>query len=413
MLNLTAGLLLALSGSLYSTETRASTDIIEESARYLSQDRLDGRQFGKQGNIDARNYLVAKMQELKIEPAGDNLTFLQNFTGGANLVGIIRPAYDTSRTQLPTVMIGAHFDHVNHCHSHKKALSKVCNGAADNAAAVAAILGAVKQMRNNIQSPVAVVFWDGEEQGLIGSRTFAKKPSFDVSALRLYINLDIVGSNLMRGLESHTFAIGAESGGERLINDIQVAAGQEKIKVNQASYAFGHYRSDMTSFVLAGYKLPFVFFSDGDGNVYHTDADEYENLNMMKVRAVSRTVGKLAISTAEVSKENYQYTAPIIHLKKNTLGGIISGSILGLRNGIVYPTFQDVKTTYRLLGEALQFQQENQLSAGTIAHLSQEKETLKNFIDAGPYSYGMRDSMKIANAAAALLETSKSLRFIP
>jgi len=78
---------------------------------------------------------------------------------------------------------------------------EICNGAADNAAAVAVALSAAQNLASEIQAPVALAFWDGEERGLLGSDSFLQNPSFNLGQIVAYINLDIIGSSAAKQAE--------------------------------------------------------------------------------------------------------------------------------------------------------------------------------------------------------------------
>ena len=379
-------------------------DIISDSAQFLSSDSLKGRSAGTIGNKKARDYLLHKMQELGLE------TSVHSFGKGKNLIGIIRPK-NKNVSDLPQVILGAHFDHVNHCKSSRLAKSKTCNGAADNSAAVAAVLGAVEILKKTATQTIAIIFWDAEEKGLLGSRAFANSPTFDLSETKLYINLDIIGLNLFRGMESHSFIIGAESGGQELMNQVDRVSQESALNFHQLTYGFAHYRSDMTSFVINNRKIPFVFFTDGDGKVYHSSADEFEFLNLDKVRAIASTISKLA-NTAAAPETAFPYRQPTI-LLGNRGPGLVIGPFLGLRNGLVLPLHKDVAAIKKLTQELLELAEKNQFSAGTRNSLLKNINTLDAYEKEGPENFGKMRGMKIMLMTKNLLDLSKKLKFIP
>ena len=387
---------------IFSFNSRA--DIVSESAEFLSSDALKGRSAGTIGNQKAREYLFQKMQEMDLEPV------VHSFSKGKNLIGIIRPE-NKNVSPLPQVIIGAHFDHVNHCKSSRLAKSRTCNGAADNAAAVAAVLGAVEILKKTADQTIAIIFWDAEEKGLLGSRAFASNPTFDLSETKLYINLDIIGLNLFRGMESHSFIIGVESGGQELMDQVDLVSQESSLRYHQLSYGFAHYRSDMTSFVINNRKIPFVFFTDGDGKVYHSSADEFEYLNLDKVRGIATTISKLANRVA-VSETGFPYRQPSI-LLGNRGPGLVIGPFLGLRNGMVLPLHKDVRAIRKLTEELLAIADKNQISAGTRKSLLKNIRTLDSFEKEGPGSFGKMRGMKLMMMTKNLLDMSKKLKFIP
>jgi len=262
----------------------------------IAGDDTEGRVCLSEGNALARTRLSARMASLGIRPAGTVPgSYDQPFYSGVNLIGVLEP--EGMAGQPPRVLIGAHHDHIGRadvygCLSRDGAASDICNGASDNAAAVAVVLAAVEAVVSEISAPVAVALWDAEEFGKLGSRHFVENPTFDTKALRLYINLDVIGTNLFIGAEEHTFAIGAESGGENLLEDLSAAAGVSPLRTHVLSTALGQGRSDHERFRGV---LPFVFLSDGTGPSYHTTADEIHTVNVHKALETARIVGALVL----------------------------------------------------------------------------------------------------------------------
>lgn len=386
-------------------------DIVEESSRFLSHDDLRGRKSGTPGNMEARRYLVSRLKELGVLPAGE-AGYEQRFNKGTNILGVIMPERGIHDGDSPKVLIGAHYDHVDHCKKSSLARSRVCNGAADNAAAVASILGAIEEIKKKATHPVAIALWDAEEKGLLGSRYFVKNPTFSLESLRLYINLDIIGLNLFRGFEDHSFILGAESGGKELKAMVSEATKESGIKFHQLSYGLGHYRSDMTSFVLGGVELPTVFFTDGDGKAYHTTADEFENLNLKKVRGISRTIGNLALA-ASGRDEKFLYEAPLIRLSNRTLGGRISGAILGFRNGVVLPLYSDIDPLVELMKEIEGVLGKNKLPGSTASKIHGKTQRLLSIKDNGIEYFGKGEGIYVGQYAQYLLGLSRKNNFIP
>jgi hypothetical protein len=298
----------------------------------LSADEMEGRLPGTKGHEKAKDMLTNWMHLRGLKPAGEKNSYQQSVRQkqkilGQNLLGII-PNHNPN--DKPVILLSAHYDHHGtHCASSPLAHSKYCNGAADNAAGVAAVMGVVEQLVGKTSVPIAVAFWDLEEQGLVGSNYFAKHPSFSTNQLQLMINLDIVGLTLVPQLKGIHLAIGAESGGEALTKDVQLAAQYAQQKLFNFSYALGAHRSDMTSFVANGYKLPFVFFSDGDGSVYHTTGDEFAYVDYAKVLRISHMVTELTkLAMKRATPYSYQLETGFM--------------------GITLPKFTDAKTMHAL-----------------------------------------------------------------
>lgn len=302
---------------------------IKSDVEYLASDRLKGRQTGTKENTAVQNWLVKRLSDLKVRPFGDtartkfefefknSYDFLSKLPiEGTNLIGVVYPENKWT-DEAPKVFLGAHFDHKNACAKKFENPDDICNGATDNATAVAVLLSIIDGLSKNIKTPVAIAFWDAEELGLLGSDAFLKNSSFDLSEVKTYINLDIIGSNLYKGFENHHVILGAETGGKELIALTKEISGKESavIQYHQLSYAFGHGRSDMTSFLRNGYKIPSLFFSDADGAVYHSNSDETKYVNFAKVESVARVVMNLTIEISGNKDLNFKFNQPTIDRK--------------------------------------------------------------------------------------------------
>ncbi len=89
------------------------------------------------------------------------------------------------------VMIGAHFDS---WHSGQ--------GATDNAAGSIVMMEAMRILRTldlPLRRTVRIALWSGEEQGLIGSRTWVRMHAAELDRVSAYLNIDN-GSGRLRGV---------------------------------------------------------------------------------------------------------------------------------------------------------------------------------------------------------------------
>ena len=76
----------------------------------------------------------------------------------------------------------------------------ICNGATDNAAGVAAVLGVGRALAHRHSRPrrsVVLALWDSEEDGLLGSSYYTQHPLVPLARTVGYVNFDIQGANLL------------------------------------------------------------------------------------------------------------------------------------------------------------------------------------------------------------------------
>lgn len=315
----------------------------------LSTDEFAKSEPNEEPGEKSRKWIIQWLERNKFQPAGDNGSFLQTFEGGHNILAMKYPNNQVTANSKPSLILSAHYDKLSECTIVKKSRSQFCNGAADNASSVAIAMAVANDITTQINAPVLVALWDGEEKGLLGSKAFADHPTVALEGVNLLINLDIIGSDLYRGLEQNLFVLGSETGGAQLVSDIQASKGYLDLKL--LSYAFSHDRSDHTSFMVKGYEIPTVFFSDADGGYYHTSGDEISHLNFMKVFQVANLVENLSIKASEVS---YEFTSP----------SNISGFYI--------PRGEDIAPLKRLLGQVIRFTLLNGLKP-------EQKEQLESF----------------------------------
>ncbi|OYZ19582.1 MAG: hypothetical protein B7Y39_11880 [Bdellovibrio sp. 28-41-41] len=404
---------------------------IKEDVTYLASDKLNGRVTGTAENLEVQNWLIQRLKELKIRPAGNTAktSFQYPFANsydfktqekihGTNIMGIVYPRKNWTE-EKPHLLIGAHYDHIATCWKKFDAEDSICNGAADNAAAVAVVLSVAQNLADSIQSPVALAFWDGEESGLLGSDAFLKEPSFDLSQLNAYINLDIIGLNLYAGLENHHMIIGSETGGAKLEKLVKEMADQESSKVtyHRLSYAFGHGRSDMSSFIRHGLNVPLLFFSDGDGPVYHSSSDEVKNINFDKVSSIAEVIRKLSIQLSKMSASEFEYRQPTIFIDKGTFLQIVLTKIFGtnhmLKTGFPVPTYSDLDVVMELYEKAIQNAERNKLKPESVKKLTDLLNSMKEIKAKGNKKLFGMDNYNLLKAAAIFTATTRELTFVP
>jgi Peptidase family M28 len=250
----------------------------------LASDDMGGRDNATDGSTRAQRYLIDRLDDFAVgldaSASGDD-AFRQAFAGGTNILALI------PGTELPDeyVIVGAHYDHLgSRCRSADPA-DTICNGATDNAAGVAAVLAIGEQLARERGGPsrsMILAFWDREEDGLQGSRAWIAEPPVPLEQTVAYMNYDIQGANILPTLRDTTFAIGAETGGDRLTAAVGRAVEPGALSTQLLSWVFGQGRSDYLPFIQAG--VPTVFFSDSTGPCYHTAQDEADIVDDAKLR---------------------------------------------------------------------------------------------------------------------------------
>ncbi len=150
-------------------------------------------------------------------------------------------------------------------------------GANDNASGTAVLLDLAHKFANRKTPPkynVAFLFFSGEEMGLKGSLYYVQHPAFDLSKIKLLINLDMVGSGdkgitIVNGKEltDVTETIKKINGKYNLLPDI-------KTRLNAPN-------SDHYPFTMVGVPAIFIY-TRGDYKEYHNIYDRREKVPLSK-----------------------------------------------------------------------------------------------------------------------------------
>jgi len=156
----------------------------------LSADSMEGRRAGTEGSRRARRWIIGQLQAMGAKPAFQ--TFEQavklppraeSDTSGANVVVRIPGKSPGGRA----LVASAHYDHLG------VRDGVVFNGADDDASGCVALLTmAERLLRDAPQHDVILVFFDAEESGGHGAKTFVASPPLPLERIAFDLNLDMV-----------------------------------------------------------------------------------------------------------------------------------------------------------------------------------------------------------------------------
>ncbi len=288
--------------------------INEDAARahvcFLADDLLEGRRAGERGSRIAKRYIVSQIQETGLKPLlGDSyeqpfeacgtqkLKRSPRFYVNADSIAKIKKGvYQTLALSnvlavLPGqesdeyVVVGAHLDHEGMYADI--AGDGIYNGADDNASGVSAVLQIMKAFVASGEKPkrtVVFAFWDGEEQGLLGSQYFTDH--FEgMRNVKGYLNFDMVGSGTDSKYLMYFFTAAHPQLGEWLKDDIS----KYKFSTFEPDYRAWENPvggSDQQSFHLKG--VPIVWYHTGGQPHYNQPTDEASTLNYPKLTDITR-----------------------------------------------------------------------------------------------------------------------------
>ncbi len=210
-----------------------------------------------------------------------------------NVLGFVYGTDPTLRGEI--VAIGAHWDHIG-----PNGNRLVYNGADDDASGCGMILELARAVAQEIGSPkrsLLILFFTGEEDGLLGSRYFAAHPTVPLGQIVAMLNFDMVGQG-----DGTVGMAGGELLGDAWDGYKEHLSPEETEKLHFYRTSTTWY-GDYGPFHRAG--IPSVgFWSSGEHPFYH----QYEDDATYIRREVVESVGKSAQNFLLYLLNDYPYS---------------------------------------------------------------------------------------------------------
>jgi hypothetical protein len=312
--------------------------------QHLAGDDLGGRAPGSAGSAAARAYVIDRIRDFAPGAAGGvgDARYLQPYPGGTNVVATIRGTDEPDRF----VVVGAHYDGRGaDCPSTNPA-DAICNGATDDASGVAALIQlAISLGRRSPRLSVVVAFWDGTGQGRKGSSWYVDHPLVPLADTVAYVDLDTLGANLSPGLRDDSTVIGAESGGQALVDVVQgIGDAHRFLTIEQFTAALGGGLGDRVSFV--DRHIPALTFTDGFGPCRGTAADELDVVDQEKLGWEAEVIESVVrqVATDPVPRWSASPTLPT-QVDAATALGVLDRAAVDV--GLLSPADRDAFAAHR------------------------------------------------------------------
>lgn len=290
------------------------TQSMQKDMEYLASDKLEGREFGSNGEKEAAKYLVKRFKKLGLEPKG---------TDGYYQVFSVKPKYnphakvqaDTSKAlegrnvigyidnqAQYTVVIGAHFDHLGY--GAQGSLSEetaIHNGADDNASGVTVMLQLADWLQEKYSNNnYLFIAFSGEEKGLWGSNWFVKHPTVELASINYMLNMDMVG-RLDQEKKLAVYGTGTSPTWNTFLEKIAESNG-----IKMISKESGVGPSDHTSFYLA--DEPVLHFFTGQHDDYHKPTDDADKINYEGMKVVQKFIEDVIAAANDKGKLEFTKT---------------------------------------------------------------------------------------------------------
>ncbi len=262
----------------------------------IADDSMEGRRAGTGGGVRAATLLIHELGRLGVqplveryvmpftatskipedapEPYGNGGPFQKSLppfrfskVSGANILGIVQG------TDHPTryIVVSAHYDHLG------ASGSRIWNGANDNASGSAGILAIAQWVATNpLKNSIIFAWFDGEEEGLLGSSFFVEHSPVPLDSIIANVNLDMVSSapnNRLFATGTHVWPV--------MKTFVDSVASLHLVDLRQGHDQGGRddwvERSDMKAFNAA--HIPFIHFGTEESSDYHRTSDRSERAN--------------------------------------------------------------------------------------------------------------------------------------
>jgi Zn-dependent M28 family amino/carboxypeptidase len=285
-LPLAPAILFSVSFALFAVQDGA-LEKLQKDVIALAAPEMAGRGNGHEGLEKAIDYIAESYKKIGLEPAVQTFPYhLASSTKKKpdgflkNVVATVQGHDKELRSQF--IVIGAHLDHLG----TRKTLGgqeAIFLGADDNASGSAALLELARHFKENPPARSLIfVHFSGEEWGMLGSQHWAGHPTVDIGAVRMMVNLDMVG----RLRSDKKLTLTAMGFGQ---DDVAKAAAMApegiRIQADRGTSIFA-WASDHAPFVAK--KIPSLFLFTGLHADYHRKTDTSDKINWQGLSEVTR-----------------------------------------------------------------------------------------------------------------------------
>ncbi len=189
------------------TKATVSQESVKKYMQALASDEMRGRGSATADELAAAKYIASQLKLLKIEPAGDDGSYLQSVkfmrrqrgAPGAppveatttNVLGILRGTDPKLAKEI--ILLTAHLDHLGV--GREVNGDGIYNGADDDASGVTAVLELAEALAAGPKPKRTVVFalFGSEEIGGYGARYFLEHPPVPVESLVANLEFEMIG----------------------------------------------------------------------------------------------------------------------------------------------------------------------------------------------------------------------------
>ena len=303
---------------------------LKNHVNFLASDTLEGREAGTHGGYAAAAYIVQALRKLEVQPGGQERDFYQYFHPNYRNVLAVLPGSDP-KLKDEHVLIGAHYDHVGYGNRNNSrgTIGRIHNGADDNASGTAGILEVIEALAGLDKKPrrsILVAFWDGEEEGLLGSKFYVSYPTVPLRQIRLHVKIDMIGR--LRPESFEVFGWRTAPGLRRMIT-----RHNDGLHIN---FKYD-YLADSDHWPFYQHSVPSLMLHTGKHDDYHTSKDDAPLVNIKGLRQVSQYLLRMVLDSANADvlpdfrEQSWRELQSVAHLPERQSDPERAPSRLGIK----------------------------------------------------------------------------------
>ena len=247
------------------------------------------RLLTQNNNIKARGFIVCKSKKIMQVQAHETKSWVimemdTTFINAKNITINLRTKHiEQYKTANIIALIKGETDSIIAFSAHYDHLGELGNiyfpGANDNASGVSMTIDIAREfaLQKN-KYTIALMFFTGEEVGLVGSEYFVNHPLFNLNSIKYLFNLDVIGS----GEKGITVVNGEEY--KELMQQLQKINIDNHLQLDIQARGTSN-NSDHAPFYKKGTKAVFIY-AKGKTGPYHHPEDNLANLSMEKYESI-------------------------------------------------------------------------------------------------------------------------------
>ncbi len=269
-----------------------SPEAMQQCVNILADDAFEGREAGSRGGRAACAYLGGQIEKRHVQPAGPDGRLYQDFGASRNILAKIEGSAADLKDQY--VVLSAHYDHVGYGKPNNSfgPIGYIHKGADDNASGVAgllAIVDACNKLPEHPKRTILFAMWDGEEQGLLGSKYWLAHPTVPLDHVTAMVNLDMIGR--LRKERVEVYGTRTSPGLRRLVSEQNEGA-------NLLLDFHWEMRADSDHWPFYEKGIPAILIHTGLHSDYHRPSDTADKINAAGMREVAQLAFRTTLELA-------------------------------------------------------------------------------------------------------------------